>query len=196
IDDETKAVAGWVLDQILVMLHPFMPFITEELWHAQADYQGGKRPYELIVAEWPQPGAAVDAAAKADVEWLIELINQIRSLKNEYNVPPGKPVPLHAMGVGMIESTRLSLFGEQIKRMGRVIIAHAGSNSLSTEQVDRIHVREKGIQFSVGNDIFALILLDLIDVDAEKARLSKALDASVKERNSLEKRLSNPAFVE
>jgi len=61
IDDETRAVAGWVLDQIFVMLHPFMPFITEELWHAQ-----GERSYDLILAKWPQPRAKVDTEARAD----------------------------------------------------------------------------------------------------------------------------------
>ena len=84
IDDETKAVAGWVLDQILVMLHPFMPFVTEELWHAQ-----GERPYELIVAKWPEPEAAVDPAAKAEVEWLIALTSAVRGAKNELGIAPG-----------------------------------------------------------------------------------------------------------
>ena len=82
--DETRAVAGWVLDQILVMLHPFMPFITEELWHAQ-----GERPYDLIVAKWPEPEAAVDAAAKAEVDWLVELTGNIRTAKNELGIAPG-----------------------------------------------------------------------------------------------------------
>eukprot|EP01042_Synura_sphagnicola_P024361 gene24361-31177_t len=77
-DDETRAVAGWVLDQILVMLHPFMPFVTEELWHALAS-PTHPREADLILARWPQPGAAVDAAAKAEVEWLIALVSGLRT---------------------------------------------------------------------------------------------------------------------
>src|SRR5690606_7171605 len=84
IDAETRAVAAWVLDQNLVMLHPVMPFVTEELWRAQ-----GQRPYELIVAKWPQPGAEVDAAAKAEIEWLIALTSGIRAAKNELGIAPG-----------------------------------------------------------------------------------------------------------
>jgi valyl-tRNA synthetase len=83
-DDETRAVAGWVLDQILVMLHPFMPFVTEELWHAL-----GARDNELIVARWPAPQAGVDAAAKAEVEWLIALVSALRTAKNELGIAPG-----------------------------------------------------------------------------------------------------------
>ncbi|MGC1270434.1 MAG: valine--tRNA ligase, partial [Croceibacterium sp.] len=102
-DEETKAVAGWVLDQILVMLHPFMPFITEELWHAQ-----GQRPYDLILAQWPQPEATVDASAKAEVEWLIDLTGSIRTAKNELGIPPGAklaafceaPSPLGEQAIG------------------------------------------------------------------------------------------------
>ena len=67
-DDETKAVAAWAFDQILVMLHPLMPFITEELWNAM-----GERPYELIVAKWPEPEAQADPHAKAEIEWLIRV---------------------------------------------------------------------------------------------------------------------------
>ena len=65
-DEETKRVAAWAFDQILVMLHPLMPFITEELWNAM-----GERPYELIVAKWPEPEAQVDPHAKAELDWLI-----------------------------------------------------------------------------------------------------------------------------
>jgi hypothetical protein len=82
-DEETKAVAGWVLDQILVMLHPFMPFVTEELWSKL-----GTRDAELIVAAWPAPQAEVDAEAKREVEWLIALIGGIRSAKVELGISP------------------------------------------------------------------------------------------------------------
>ena len=81
-DDETKAVAAWAFDQILVMLHPFMPFVTEELWSAM-----GERPYELIVAKWPAPEAKVDKAAKAEIDWLIELVSEVRAMRAELNVP-------------------------------------------------------------------------------------------------------------
>ena len=86
IDDETRAVAGWVLDQILVMLHPFMPFITEELWNAM-----GERPYPLILAKWPMPDArALDPEAGPEIDWLIRLVSGIRAARAELNVPPGR----------------------------------------------------------------------------------------------------------
>ena len=66
------------------MLHPFMPFITEELWHAQ-----GERPYDLIVARWPAPQAKVDKGAKAEVDWLIDLTGNLRAAKNELGIAPG-----------------------------------------------------------------------------------------------------------
>ena len=84
-DEETKQVAGWVLDQILVMLHPLMPFVTEELWGALGD----RADYPLITAKWPEPGAKVDAAAKREVEWLIALVGNLRTAKNELGIAPG-----------------------------------------------------------------------------------------------------------
>src|SRR5438445_3911693 len=88
-DEETKAVAAWAFDQILVMLHPLMPFITEELWQAM-----GERPYELIVAKWPEPQAKGDPHAKADLARLIELVDKVRSSRTELNVPPSAKVYL------------------------------------------------------------------------------------------------------
>ncbi|PHQ61231.1 MAG: valine--tRNA ligase, partial [Sphingobium sp.] len=89
MDEETKAVAGWAFDQILVMLHPFMPFITEELWHLT-----GSRENELIVARWPQALAAVDQDAQAEIDWLIRLVSAIRTARTELNVPPGAKLPM------------------------------------------------------------------------------------------------------
>src|SRR5438045_3676254 len=83
-DEETKNVAAWAFDQILVMLHPLMPFITEELWHAMGDR--GERP--LITAEWPEPNAQTDPRAKAEIEWLIRLISETRATRTALNVPP------------------------------------------------------------------------------------------------------------
>ncbi|HYD25457.1 MAG TPA: valine--tRNA ligase [Croceibacterium sp.] len=191
IDDETRAVAGWALDQILVMLHPFMPFVTEELWHAQ-----GERPYALIVAKWPEPEAAVDADAKAEVEWLISLISQIRSLRSEYNVPPGSVVPLVELGTGMHHSDQLMRFKNQVIRLGRVLISGFETEHRSQQDTDKSLVENRGIQFSVGGSEYSLFLMQFIDIDAEQARLAKARDAALKERDSLAKRLDNPAFVE
>jgi len=184
-DEETKAVAGWVLDQILVMLHPFMPFITEELWHAQAAAAGTQRPYELIVAKWPEPDASIDADAKAEVEWLIALTSALRTAKNELGLAPGAKLeawltstagPAH----GIIERNFPA-----IDRVARLSAVHFGEAPAGAT-----------MQVNVGNDIFVVPLEGLIDVEAEKARLTKAREASMKEAKSLEGRLSNPKFVE
>ena len=86
IDDETKAVAGWVLDQILVMLHPFMPFVTEELWSKL-----GAREYDLIVAKWPMADArAIDPEAGREIDWLIRLVSEIRVARTELERAAGR----------------------------------------------------------------------------------------------------------
>src|SRR3954471_12835258 len=92
-DDETKRVAAWAFDQILVMLHPLMPFITEELWNAM-----GERPYELIVAKWPEPQAEVDLAARADLEWLVAVIAEARTMRAELNIPWSATLTPHVIG--------------------------------------------------------------------------------------------------
>ena len=89
-DEETKRVAAWAFDQILVMLHPFMPFVTEELWNAN------ERPYELIVAKWPEPQAQSDPRAKAEIDWLIDVVSEVRSARTELNVPPSAKLHLFA----------------------------------------------------------------------------------------------------
>ncbi|HSQ95540.1 MAG TPA: valine--tRNA ligase [Croceibacterium sp.] len=180
IDGETKAVAGWVLDQILVMLHPFMPFITEELWHAQ-----GARPYDLIVAKWPEPGAKIDKAAKAEVEWLIALVTSIRAARNELGVPPGERL------VGYLEEPDAETEKLLIKNDDALIrVARMSWHAVHGDRAGPT------MRVSAGKAELVIPLQGVIDIDAEKARLSKALEASAKEAKSLEGRLANPSFVE
>ncbi|MEW9854181.1 valine--tRNA ligase [Novosphingobium sp. M1R2S20] len=179
-DDETKAVAGWVLDQILVMLHPFMPFVTEELWSKM-----GERPYELIVAQWPQPNPQVDRQAKAEVEWLISLVGNLRAAKAELGIAPGARLTAYIAEPSDQTSAIIKRNGAAIDRLARL-------DSIRFEPAPA----GAAMQVGAGDAMLAIPLEGVIDIAAEKARLEKALAASQKERDSLAKRLQNPAFVE
>ena len=178
-DEETKRVAAWAFDQILVMLHPFMPFVTEELWNANV------RPYELIVAKWPTPEAQSDPRAKAEIEWLIELVSEIRSARTELNVPPSARLHLFAVDASDDLAARLDRQHGMLSRLARLesiqLSPFGGSGAA---------------QVVVGGVTYALPLEGVIDLEAERGRLSKAISAAEKERDSLAGRLSNPAFTE
>ena len=180
IDNETKAVAAWVLDQILVMLHPFMPFITEELWHAQ-----GERPYELILAKWPEPKAAVDASAKAEVEWMIGLTGGLRAAKNELGIAPGAKLDAYLAEPSAAARDAIARNAGAIERLARLSAINFAPAPAGA-----------AMQLGVGEDTFVIPLEGVIDIAAEKSRLEKALAVSQKEAKSLEGRLGNPAFVE
>jgi valyl-tRNA synthetase len=178
--DETRAVAAWVLDQILVMLHPFMPFVTEELWNAM-----GERPYPLILAKWPAPDArALDPEAGPEIDWLIRLISAIRATRAELNVPPGARLDLHVHDAGTQSAQRLERNAAALKRLARV-------DAIGTEIV-----QGGAAQLVVDEATFILPLEGVIDIAAERARLAKAAEAAEKERDSLAARLANPSFVE
>ncbi len=177
IDDETKAVAGWVLDQILVVLHPFMPFITEELWHALSD-----RDHDLIVAHWPMADArAIDPAAAQEIDWLIRLVGEVRSSRTELNVPPGARLPYAVADANAETQARLDRNAATIARLARI---------------DPGEVVGGTAQVVVDEATFRLALGDVIDLAAERARLAKAIAAAEKERNALASRLGNASFVE
>jgi valyl-tRNA synthetase len=180
IDAESKAVAGWVLDQILVMLHPFMPFITEELWNAL-----GERPYPLIHAKWPMPDArALDPKAGPEIDWLIRLVSGIRAARTELNVPPGAKLALQVRDAGEQTQARLLRNEAALKRLARI------------ETIGAAAVSRGAAQVVVDEATFILPLEGVIDIDAERSRLSKALQTAEKERDALAGRLGNPSFVE
>ncbi len=178
--DETRAVAGWVLDQILVLLHPFMPFITEELWHAQ-----GERPYDLIIAKWPEPRAQIDSEASADINWLVTLVQALRGAKAELGLAPGARLPLYAADASDAIKARFTRLVAAVERVGRVEAVHFAPAPAGASMA-----------LVVEGATYAVPLEGLIDVGAEKARLEKALAAAQKDAASLAGRLNNPAFTE
>lgn len=178
--EEARVVAGWVLDQILIMLHPFMPFITEELWHAQ-----GKRAKELIVSDWPKPEASIDSEAKADIEWLIRVVREVRAARSELGIPPGARLTAFVSEASQRTRGRVNHFYSAIRRLARVQDTYFDPAPAGA-----------AMQVTADSDTFVIPLDGVIDIAAEKARLAKALEASQKEAKSLAGRLGNPAFVE
>jgi valyl-tRNA synthetase len=178
-DEETKAVAAWAFDQILVMLHPLMPFITEELWSAN------ERPYELIVAKWPEPRAKVDREATSELDWLVRLVSEVRSARTELNVPPSAKLHLFAADASETTAQRLDRNHAMLSRLARL-------ESIQLSAFDG----QGAAQVVVDEATFALPLEGVIDVGSEKTRLDKAAAAAEKERDSLAQRLANPSFTE
>ncbi|WP_303784758.1 valine--tRNA ligase [Sandarakinorhabdus limnophila] len=174
---ETRAVAGWALDQILVMLHPVMPFLTEELWHRLAERD------DLILAQWVATDAIPeDAAASADIDWLIGLISEVRSARTEVNVPPSAKLAYAVEGASAETQARLAANAAVIERMARILpgaVAEGGR-----------------LQVVHGEATILIPIGDVVDLAAEKARLDKALTAAIKERDALAGRLGNPGFTE
>jgi len=179
---ETRQVAGWVLDQIFVLLHPFMPFLSEELWHASKD----NRPYDLIGAAWPDSEAiTADTAAQEDVNWLIKTISAIRAARSESNVPAS--AMMSGLLIGASEVTRARFDGQAatLKRMARL------------EAVESAETAPTGaaVQVVLGETILALPLEGVIDLDAERARLQKSIEKLEKESASIKGRLGNEKFL-
>jgi valyl-tRNA synthetase len=177
---ETRAVAGWALDQILVMLHPFMPFITEELWHKL-----GQRDYELIVAQWPKPEAEVSKEATDAIDWVIDLTTSTRSAKNELGIAPGAKLAAWLASPSDVAARTIERSSAAIERLARLAPVTIGEAPAGP-----------AMQVTAGEDVFVIPLEGIVDIAAEKARLEKALATSTKEAKSLEGRLANPAFAE
>jgi valyl-tRNA synthetase len=179
--EETRLVAGWAIDQILVMLHPFMPFITEELWHAQ-----GQREDDLIVAKWPRPESQIDAEASADIDWLIGTVSAIRAARVELGISPGAQLTAFVRDASETTKRRVNIFYSALRRLARVQDTYP----------DQEPPAGASLQVVVDEATFVLPLEGVIDIEAERARLTKSLHAAQKEATSLEGRLANPAFVE
>ncbi len=179
---ESQAVAAFVLDEIYKLLHPFMPFMTEELW-AHTAGEGRERPTLICHAAWPQPSFQ-DVEAAAEINWLVDLVSGIRSVRAEMNVPPAAIAPLVMVGANAATRQRLVRHESAIKRLARVgDIAHAAAAPKGSAQ---IVVNEATVCLPLGS---------LIDLKAEAQRLQKEVAKVTEEIARILKKLSNEKFV-
>ena len=207
---ETRAMTAWARDEILKLLHPFMPFITEELWAVTA-----KRDGLLVLAEWPRkasvvteeqiasmalagPGdpliapvmAALDAgdfsdpAAEAEIGWVVDLVTAIRSLRSEMNIPPATLIPLVLSGASTETKERAQRWNDTVKRLARLA---------DISFADR--PPEGAVQLLVRGEVVALPLKGVIDLSAEKARLDKEIVKADADIKRVDAKLSNEKFV-
>ena len=177
---ETQITLAWVLEQSMTLLHPIMPFITEELWGITAS-----RTQMLVHQDWPGYGLElVDAAASEEISWVIALIDAIRSARAQMNVPAGAKVPLVQVAISPAGETALAANMAQIQQMARIT------------EVTQVPEMPKGaITITAPQATFGLPLADIIDVAAEKTRLEKSMGKLAKELGGLRGRLNNPKFA-
>ena len=186
-DDETakaeaQATAAYCLDQIYKLLHPFMPFMTEELWTLTAG-EGQKRDTVLALAAWPELSFQ-DEEAAADINWLVDLVTGIRSVRAEMNVPAGAIAPVVVLDANAASIDRFSRHDAAIKRLARV-------ESVSFET----QAPKGSAQMLLGEATICIPLGNLIDLKAEAARLAKESGKIAAEMDRIEKKLANEKFV-
>ncbi|TCU35229.1 valine--tRNA ligase [Rhizobium azibense] len=179
---EAQACSAYVLEEIYKLLHPFMPFMTEELW-AHTAGEGVERDTLICHAEWPAPSYADNAAAD-EINWLIDLVSGIRSVRAEMNVPPSATAPLVVVKANNLTRERLARHEAAIKRLARV------------EAISLADSAPKGAaQIVVSEATVCLPLGTLIDLSVERARLEKAINKTEGEIARINGKLSNEKFV-
>ena len=178
---ETRAAAGWVLDRILQLLHPFMPFVTEELWQHM-----GAREAMLIESEWPELSADLnDPAVESELDWVVLLISEVRAVRAEMNVPAKAEIDLWLNGASEENLRRLRDNEEAIVRLARLE---------GIRQEDQ-EVPTGAVQIVLDEATIVLPLADVIDIEKEKERLSRELDKARGEILNLDKKLKNEGFL-
>lgn len=187
--DETQATYAWAVDQALILMHPIMPFVTEEIWNVTQGrgYADGDASQMLVHGTWPTYTAAelVDADAEREMNWVIAVIDNIRSARAQLNVPAGAKVPMLVTEIDAAGQAYWDRNGELIKRFARI------------ESLEHADTLPKGcISIGAPGASFALPLADIIDVAAEKARQEKNLGKLMKELGGLRGRLKNPKFAD
>ncbi|HEY6921564.1 MAG TPA: valine--tRNA ligase, partial [Methyloceanibacter sp.] len=179
---ETRAMAAFVLDQALLLLHPFMPFVTEELWAKLAN-ETENRASLLMLALWPKARGLENAEADAEIGWLIKLISDVRSVRSEMNVPAAAKVPLVIAGASETTRSRVAAHGETIKRLARLDSLEFGRPQAGA------------VQIVLDEATLALPLAGIIDIGAESQRLKREIDKVGSEIKQLDAKLANEKFV-
>ena len=181
--NETQATAAYVYDEIVKLLHPFMPFMTEELWRVTGE-EGPKREQLLALSSWPQPLNIDAKKAAQEINWLIECVTSIRALRSEMNVPPAAQIPLVLSG--NVDEARAYLKNNEalLKKLARIA-------SISFEAVPP----REAARFLIGKVMAALPLADIIDLSAERVRLAKEAERLAQDLAKIDAKLLNPEFT-
>ncbi|MGO8847304.1 MAG: valine--tRNA ligase, partial [Methylocella sp.] len=181
--DETRAATAFVLEEIIKFLHPFMPFMTEELWAITAT---GELPRAslLALAQWPDLEGCENPAAEAEIGFIVELVSEIRSVRAEMNVPPAAQLPLVLVGATPETHARAKNWDETLKRLARL-----SEISFAPE------APEKSVQMIVRKTLAALPLHGIVDLEAEKSRLAKEIAKLTGDAGKIEAKLNNADFI-
>jgi valyl-tRNA synthetase len=180
---ETRATTAWTIDQILKLLHPFMPFVTEELWGRMVEV-GIERENLLCLSSWPEFSGLGDDEADAEIGWLVKLVSEIRSVRSEMNVPAGAKVPIVLVGAGDVTRARVDVHRDTIERLARA------------DNVTFADVPPPGAaQMVVGEATACLPLAGVIDMAAERRRLAKGITDAQSDLAKMDAKLSNPSFM-
>jgi valyl-tRNA synthetase len=179
---ETRATAAFVQDEILKLLHPFMPFLTEELWRLTAA-QGAKREGLLALASWPRLEGLEDEKAEAEIGWLVDLVSAVRSVRSEMNVPAAAQVPL-VLVAGKETEARAGRWDEALRRLARLSeISFAAKSPAGS------------VQLLVRGEVAAMPLKGVVDLAAERGRLEKELKKVADDIDRVDKKLTNADFM-
>jgi valyl-tRNA synthetase len=179
--DETRATTAFVLDQIYALLHPFMPFITEELW-AIKGAEGPARDSLLVLAQWPSLEGLEDAEAESEIGWVVDLISEVRSLRAEMNLNVETELLLIGADAGLqARATRWEETIRKLARQSKIGFADAAPKSSA--------------QIIVRGGVVAIPLEGVIDLGAEKARLAKEIGKLEGEVKKVDAKLANPGFL-
>lgn len=182
---ETRATAAWVLDQLLVLLHPFMPFITEELWQRTGE-AGSPRQNMLVLTDWPDyPDTLVDPQADAEMDWVVRIVSEVRSVRAEMNVPAGSRIPLLIKDASKETLARLERHYDLILTLARLDGARESQE-----------IPDGSVQALLDEATLILPLANVIDLDQERARLEKEIAKASGDIDKIDKKLANKNFVE
>ncbi|KCZ93273.1 valine--tRNA ligase [Hyphomonas johnsonii] len=180
---ETRDVCGYVIDETLKLLHPFMPFVTEELWERRAPGRVEAQGF-LMHQSWPDYDIKRDSGADTEIQWVLDLISEIRSLRSDLGVPAGSKIPISLVSAGPVIEDRAIRHEDILKRLARLELI-AVTDTLPTGAVSTV----------VGETVVALVIADQIDVAEARKRLDKEVAQLDKDIMATEKKLGNEAFV-
>ena len=182
--DEARATVAFLIDQICRLLHPFMPFLTEELWAAKGAEAGLADRGVLALAAWPELADLADPAAEAEIGWVVDLVSEVRSGRSETGVPAGAQVPLVLVRPSAEVEERLGRWGDTVRRLARlseVTVAETAPKS--------------SVQLLVRGEVAALPLEGIVDLAAEAARLRKEMKREEGEIAKIDAKLANADFL-